>query len=385
MKLHRFTYISAALLAGYMAAGCSEADEPAYKASPEEYILFNRPWIDPDATTSDFASRAELTTSVEEFDVWGYCVPRSVSNTSQQNQAGAPLDWNKKSNFFFAGADVFNKTRVKTDGNFTDYKASIRLQQWNEDEDARYTFVATSVTGGTFTMANASASSSNAHGPLLTFTLPATGNDLATPLDYTAQPDALIAATFDHQKADGRVPVSFAHIMVGLRFKFHNHTDNKDLVVKKVTFAGEFYKETVIDFSTDNPDFTVDASKTYKGTFTLLSSEQTILPGTADMMGADSHPVTLLLLPNRHPVLNPDGQHDKELVLGNSKTITIDYRIGDKENTYTLSNFELNYIPQENSLHTAHFNFVGDEFVVMFQANNDTQWGSGSDTEVDIK
>ncbi len=390
MKINRLIHISAGALLGLLATGCSEADEPGLTPSAEDYILFSRPWINPDATVGDFAtggSRASLATAVEEFDVWGYCVPRSVSNSNQLNQDAAPLDWNRKANYFTAGSDVFTKNRVKVDGSFTDYKSSIDLRSWNSDEEARYTFVGTSVhdpSVATFTMEKSSATSTSPHGPQLTFTLGANGSALTSPLDYTKQPDALLAATFDHQKADGRVPMSFAHIMVGLRFKFHNFTDDKDLVITKVTFSGEFYKQVMVDFSSDKPDFTVTGA-TYKGTFTLLDKPQTISASSADLMGTDTHPVTLLLLPNRHPVLNPDAGHDKELVLGNSKTISISYRIGDKENTYTLPNFELNYIPQENSLHTAHFNFVGDKFVVLFQADNNTQWADGSDTEVDIK
>lgn len=386
MKIQRIFYISAIAILALGCTSCSEADEPAGAASADEYILFGRPWINPDATVGDFASRATLATEVQEFDVWGYCVPRSVSNANQLNQSGAPLEWNRKCNFFTGTPDVFDKVRVTNSGDFTNYKtASIQLRQWNANDEARYTFIATSVhDADLFSMSYSSATSGDAHGPRLTFTLPAEGSSLTTPLDYTAQPDALIAARFDHQKADGRVPMSFAHMMIGLRFKFHNHTDDKDLIVKRVTFSGEFYKQTVVDFSSDDPDFTV-TDRTYSGVFTLLDTPQTIIAGAADLMGTATHPVTLLLLPNRHPVLSTDDAHDKELVLGNRKTITIEYSIGGNEQTYTLNNFELNYIPQENSLHTAHFNFVGDQFVVMFQANNDTQWGNGSDTEVDIK
>ena len=83
----------------------------------------------------------------------------------------------------------------------------------------------------------------------------------------------------------------------------------------------------------------------------------------------------------------PDGTTDPDgkFVLGSDKEIKIVYSIGDgPERTFTYGpNFTLNYIPKPNTLHTAHFNFVGDEFVVMFQAD-ENNWQNGSDNNVTI-
>lgn len=391
MKTKRSIYLSISSVLGLFLIGCSQADEPALNTNSQDYILFSSPSIDIDGSVGSFSgngTRATLAESIDKFDVWGYCIPRSAEDATKQNQAAAPFDWSQKAKFFTAGPDIFNKIRVKAEGGYADYTASTTLKEWNSDEEARYTFIGTSVIEGAenaFSMAAANAA--QIYGPRLTFTLPATGTSLTSPLDYTKQPDALVAYTFDHQKADGKVKMSFMHIMIGLRFMFHNYTD-EDLVIKKVTFSGEFHKQVTIDFSTEKPDYVLanTSNSTYKGTFTLLNEAQTIGSLEAAYMGSENHPATLLLLPNRHPVLSPETGHDKELILGNSKTINITYQVGNNaEKTFPLNNFELNYIPQENSLHTAHFNFVGDKFVVMFQADNDTQWGNGSDTNIDIQ
>lgn len=234
-------------------------------------------------------------------------------------------------------------------------------------------------------MGNSTATTGSSHGPRLSFTLDATGNSLTAPLDYKKQPDALIAARFDRKSTNGTVDLSFFHFMTGIRFKFHNHTSDKNLVIKRVTFAGRFFKQAVFDFTTDSPVMSVPSDQTYSGIFTLLNADQTITAGSADYMGGD-HPVTLLLLPN------PDGtlEDDQEYTLGSDKEIKIVYTIGDDsvERTFTHSKFLLNYIPKPNTLHTAHFNFVGDEFVVMFQADNGLNWedgtNPGADNNIDI-
>lgn len=395
---HKLLNTVAAIALSTAFVGCSQNDDPTIEASPSEYILFGQPHINLDATIGDFAghgSRAGLTTSIDRFKVYGFCVPRSISDTSQLNNQSAPFDWKDKSNFFTAGADVFNgiEVTVGTDG-FTSYNDN-NFEQWHINKEARYTFIATSTSSGTFQMANAVATTGSAHGPRMTFTLPRDADPanlteaqqqqrLSTTLDPNGQPDALVAARFDHQQADGRVNLSFFHFMTGLRFEFHNHTSDKDLVIKRVTFQGKFYRQGVFDFTTDKPDMSVGES-TYSGTFTLLSEPQTILASSSDIMGSDANPVTLLLLPNPKATLDPEDGND-DYVLGTYKTITITYTIGGGDDrTFELRNFKLNYIPEANTLHTAHFNFVGDEFVVMFQADNNTNWGNGSDNLVDIK
>lgn len=383
--------IAVCLILGITLTACSDGDSPEQQFSPEKYITFGLPQISWEGGIGGFTSaptRAALMTSLDKFYVWGF--RRPLTPTGVADETGASKSWNEKSIFFTQGPDIFSNVEVTVNAGFTTYKNG-NLSPWSDNTGSSYSFIAgvsaieDGSAGGTFAMENAVATTGSAHGPRLTFTLNASGSSLGDPLDYKAQPDALIATRFDRKNADGTVPLSFSHFMTGIRFKFHNHTSDKNLVIKRVTFAGKFFKKAVFDFTSDTPVMSVEADNTYSGIFTLLNAEQTITHGSADYMGGDS-PVTLLLLPN------PDGtlEDDQEYTLGSDKEIKIVYTIGDDgvERTFTHSRFLLNYIPKPNTLHTAHFNFVGDEFVVMFQADNDLNWedgtNPGADNNIDI-
>ena len=388
----RLTYICGYLLGVAALTACSNSDVPE-PVNATDYITFGVSHFDFDSGVENFGmhpSRAELTTTLDKFNVWGF----SQSKTLQggEDVASAVREWNDKSIFFTGNtvADVFDNMEVTVTGNFASYDPT-KSKKWNENKKAYYSFVA-GAGAGTFTMSAANASTGHEHGPQLTYTLPASGGDM----DYSKQPDAMVAATFDHQQEDGQVKLSFFHFMTGLRFKFHNHTTDKELVIKKVTFSGDFYKGMQFDFTTDKPTMKVatDANDNviyYNATFTLLDDDQTITAGSADYMGTDEHPVTFLLLPNPNATMDESESQVDDYALGRNKVIDITYTIGGgDERHFTLGGeaaaqeFRLNYIPEPNTLHTAHFNFVGDEFMVVFQANNEQNWGNGSDNNVDI-
>lgn len=383
IKPIKHIYISACVAA--ILCSCSDSDCNYLQNSSDRYIIFGVPQISLNAVTGGFlptSSRAQLTTSLDKFTVWGFRRPMSLAGVANEN--GAKQEWNTKSKFFTQGADVFSNMEVKINGEFTSYD-NDQPKAWNTTTpESYYTFIATTTTSGTFTMENAVATSGAEHGPRLHFTLASNSTQLSTPLNYLDQPDAMVDGLFDHQKADGRVDLSFSHFMTGIRFKFHNHTTDKELVIKSVTFQGRFYKEAVFDFTTDKMTMSV-TDNTYAGTFTLLDNPMSIVAGSADYMRSTDHPVTLLLLPNPNAKLDDTAEGIDEYALGTEKTISIVYSIGGSaDRTFENKNFRLNYIPDANTLHTAHFNFVGDEFVVMFQADNDTNWGNGSDNDINI-
>lgn len=397
-------YIAFAIAAVALSS-CSSTDEPNAIPSPEDNICFGLPTVNMDATLGDFADNAKTRavsswTKIDKFQVWGFCVPNDVSG--KQNGNAAEQEWNDKSTFFTSDncADVFHDKTVATDDGFAYYninnnnlpsQTNYEFKTWDNVSklpNARYAFIAGyvpdgkgsfSMTKGFQTTENDENGKNKSYGPKLTFTIGQNGNSLTTPLEYTNQPDAMVAAKFDHRKADGRVSLSFFHFMTGIRFKFHNYTSDKTLKIKKVTYSGKFHKTATFDFTTDQPVMTVKDS--YSGTFTLFNGEQSIPASASDYMSDNGDPVTLLLLPNPDGTTDPDGK----FVLGSEKEITIVYSIGDgPERTFTHGpNFILNYIPKPNTLHTAHFNFVGDEFVVMFQAD-ENNWQNGSDNNVTI-
>lgn len=398
LKYFTFTMLSVVV------CSCSSNDEPGAGVLPssEDYITFAHPTVNLNATLSDFAdsqynTRSYLSASIDEFQVWGFCVPNNVEGN--KNDAAVEQDWNQKSTFFTSDqcSDVFFNMKVsKNSDGLTIYDKSdisnsgtkIAYKTWKDvssNENALFSYIAGYVPEGlgsfimepSFLTTKEDEQGNNlSHGPKLTFTIGQNGTNIDDDLDHTRQPDALVAATYDKKKSNGRVSLSFFHFMTGIRFKFHNYTSSKDLVIKRVTYKGRFHKSATFDFTTDEP--TMSVSGEYAGTFTLFNGIQTIIPNSADYMGGDD-PVTLLLLPN------PDGTtaEDKNFTLGRDKEIFIEYTIGDKESSFSLSNFTLNYLPQPNTLHTAHFNFIGDEFVVMFQAD-DNNWENGSDNNVVI-
>ncbi len=385
-------------LAAVILSACSEEDVAMPDFSADKYIVFGMPAINLDATVEDFAgkpdSRASLTDYIDNFTVWGYCVPNNV--TGGLNTGAASGEWKDKSKFFTGGtqanaggADIANlANKVVTPGG-NNYNGG-QLTEWNTSGAALYSFIG--LTGDVdYTMEKASAATTGGHGPRLTVSLRTAGTSTSTPLDRTQQPDVLVAAKFDHKKSDGHVVLSFMHIMTGLRFKFHNHS-NKDIIIKGMTFRGEFHKQAVIDFTTDSPVLKVPTGSTgnsYSGSFTIIANDQaawqTITHGSEDYAGGDN-PAILLLLPN------PDGTTDKDgkYVLGRNKSIDITYRFADDpagqpDRTFTTpDDFVLNYLPQPNTLHTAHFNFIGDNFVLTFQADNVKNWENGSDNNFTI-
>lgn len=366
---------------------CSENDLISVDRSSDKYIVFGYPTINLDATIGDFAdnynTRGQLATSVDEFTVWAYCTANNISDNTQSEGTSAAR-WNDKSKFFTGnadgGADVANLAKSTVNPSKNNYNGG-NLTPWKDDNNARYTFIG--ATGNaTYSMEKASPVTGNSHGPRLTITLPTSSKSV---LDRKQQPDIMVAAAFDHQHEDGNVKFSFFHIMTALRFKFHNHSD-KDLIIKKMTFKGTFHKEAVLDFTTTNPVMTVTSNK-YTGSFSIIDTEQEIPHGSADFAGGDTDPSYLILLPN------PEGttdNNDGKFVLGSNKSIDIYYRFADdkegQEDRHftTDDNFTLNYLPQPNTLHTAHFNFIGDNFTISFQAE-DKNWDNGSDNKYTIK
>lgn len=398
IMIHILRYIPFSLILGIVVSACSdsESDAPSLYDSPETYITFSRPGINLSATVGDFATTApsrsiiiNSSSEIQNFKVWGFCIPRNISGA--QSESSAALDWNRKSKFFTAGADVKLNGDGKTDNSVVATLASGSttynggsLAKWYDNANAQYSFIAVSDNSAAnyteYTMGNADATSGKEHGPQLKVTLPISGNVT----NHNDIPDIMVAATFDHNAADGRVPLSFFHIMTGIRFKFVNHTD-KELRINSVTYSGNFYREATFDFTTDSPTMEVNTSNTYNGNFTLVSLTQNIPASASDYvsnayMGGNENPTTLLLLPN------PKGtteSNDNNFVLGTNKEIRIEYSLeGDTKprDAFVLGdNFTLNYIPKPNTLHTAYFNFVGDGFIVVFQADNTLNWEDGNE------
>lgn len=398
--IKKYKYIALSIVTVVLAS-CSSNEEPNANFSSDDYISFAEPTVNLDATLGDFANNPgtrAMSTNIDEFRVWAYCVPNNVKGDKNESVVGQ--EWDDKAIFFTSGADIFNGMKVISnsvkgyasyDQSNTEYSKD-NFKQWHTNADARYTFIALydPTKKGKYSMGSGSVTTeiddqgkNKSYGPKLTFEIDQKSTTLIDDLiEYTDQPDALIAAKYDHRKSDGRVGLSFFHFMTGIRFRFNNYTSDKELVIKKVTFKGEFHKTATFDFTSDSPVMSV--SGTYAGTFKLFEGSQSIPASGSEMMRNSSNedPITLLLLPNPNGTTEEDGN----FTLGSNKEIEIVYSFdGGKNRTFTYSNFTLSYLPQPNTLHTATFNFVGDEFIVMFQADDTKNWQNGSDNTVTIK
>lgn len=392
--------LTMAAMLGLSAVACTDGpDDPRTDAT--KYITFSAPELDFSFEEENF-SRAELLTSIDEFTVWGYCIPNDVNGNLSKSQASAV--WGKKSTFFTRGADVLDGYKVKVIGNSTSYDQEhpeggtisnpipwYSGANYPNADDYNYGFIGVSTKAGRFTMSHSGLSEKSQ--PVLTFELPYTSTNINTQLDPSDQPDALIGTKFD-QFNNSKVKLKFQHIMTGLRFRFHNQCtptadDRKDLVIHRVTFEGEFYKKATFSFEKEEMDVTVTGD-TYSGTFVMLNTDQTITAGTSDLMRHDGDPmapsVKLLLLPNPHATLDPSVSEIDDWALGRQKRITIEYSIsgGEHRTFQTSRDFRLSYIPDANTLHTANFHFVGDDFVLSFTPDNNSMWENGSNSNLEI-
>ena len=395
----QYSHLIPVALGALMAGACSDSqsDMPVPVADPATYITFAAPTLNLNASIADFAdnrfspSRAKAT-EVGDFQVWGFCVGRAVQGG--QAESTALQEWNDKSGYFTNTNPVADLANLN--GNTVTAASGLynngALTEWHTDDNALHSFIgATSSTGNvTFAMQPSGSTTfgdKKSKGPSLKFEITHNSTDISTPLEIDEQPDIMVAASFDKKNGSGRVGLSFMHFMTGIRFKLHNHAQQK-LTIHSITYGGTFFKRGFLDFTTDLPELSVDESATYSGTFTMVRNDQEIASGTSDYMEQNPNRV-LLLLPNPAGTTADDGEY----VLGSNKVITVLYNLdgdepADGPRQYIIDNFTLNYLPQPNTLHTANLHFVGDEFVVIFQDNSELNWQNGTNgnrVEITIK
>lgn len=380
-------------------AACGENEEP--RVDDTRYVTFAAPEVRMSGTEArgDGLSRAGLLNAFPEggsFRVYGYCVPNEVGKTSKDWGAAASR-WNVKSNQ--VTADVFYAMEVTCAGGNASYTGS--LKKWYtagadgvpagaNDADYRYSFIAYyPATGNSFSVNRGSASAVGA--PTFTFTMPfAQGGTVSTALDHSAVPDAMLAEKFDHRRAEGAVGLRFYHILTGIRFRVNNYSD-ADLVVESVTMSGQFYREATFEYAGDGVKQTAKplSESSYRGVFTLTNGMQTCPAGAASpyLGAADGNPdgTTILLLPNLDADPSTADRPENPIYsLGAGKTITIRYHYGNEgSKEATIPDFHLSYKPGQSTRYTGNLNFVGDRFVLVFQADTD-QWGDGSDNGIII-
>ncbi|MDE7347529.1 MAG: fimbrillin family protein [Muribaculaceae bacterium] len=423
---HTSKYTIALLAAVASLASCSENDIPGLEKATDKYIVFGTPSLGFDGAVGDFASNntranVTLTSSVDNFQVWAYCIPNKIKGDKDPEKA--TTRWVDKYMFFTSGADVDNLVNATVNpSDVTNNYNNGELTRWNDDPEALYTFIGlagnktyknyngANVNNFDYVMENASAVSGSEHGPRLTITLNPNGETITETIitydtipakwpwmnptirpkeeeitklinvDRTYQPDPIYAVAYDLKKEDGNVKLSFSHIMTALRFKIQNFSD-KELTITSMKFQGKFYKKATIDFSELTPKMDVDVSQTYDGPFYIIDKNEEVIIEKDNYNYAGGEDNYLLLLPNPKGTTN---DNDGNYVLGVDKKLEITYHFENGEEKSKAIEVKLNYLPQPNTKHTAYLNFVGDNFFVTFQADEKT-WENGSDNNYIIK
>ena len=120
----------------------------------------------------------------------------------------------------------------------------------------------------------------------------------------------MIAANFNHCQADGKVDMTFRHLLTGFRFRINNY-DTDPLRIESLRLTGRFYRSSNFSFPTEAVTQTTPelASNQYNGNFSFVSAADNfeVAGGSAKLLGtaADgTDGTTLLLLTN--PAATPE-------------------------------------------------------------------------------
>lgn len=369
-------------------ASCSDEPHPA-RGDVSKYIVFDPPKV----VMAGSGSRSVIENEIGgNFAVYGYCVPRIAGNTGTKDWFNASLSWNEKSSY--VTPHVFSNQTVAPDGKYS--MTGGALKEWEADNgyDAanfRYSFIAHyPASGGRFSMNRTGDGNANTSMgvPVLTFTMPWNGGNAAVERNHSEIPDLMYAASFDHRKSDGQVPLRFNHLLTAFRFKINNYTGLK-LIVKKVSLTGSFNRSATMSFNTTTPERS-EVSGSFGATFVISDIEQTLASQSSGdtYLGAsaanNNDGVTIMLMPGLNSGNSPDFNY-----LGSNTRLLITYEVRNEQTDAVIGSY--NEVaaafnpsrPLAGTRYAVNLNFVGNEFVLIFTPESDN-WESGSDNDIII-
>lgn len=390
MKRYISPLIFLALPGLALLTGCSaDGNEPPMpEPDPTQSIVFGQAaatgGIDAQKQAST-PSRSTLLNALPEgaqTRVYGYCVPLSVSLNA--DPASATLPWVQKANYsvpdVFPGSQTsegnivgttltVNNGRLKYDGTPKPWLTGSNL----DADAANYTFISHYPATGAFTYSrHAVAANSRTGAPRFTFTMPA-----AAATDHTAIPDAMLAAKFDHQKADGQVHFTYRHILTALRFQINNYSA-EELTLTSIRLEGDFFNSADFTFNTGEIVQTT-ATTTFHGNWDLSpTGGMTVASNSGRPLGDGTRGTSVMLLPD--PARTSSAANDTDC-LGSNKKLYVTYSIGTTQYTQELD-VKLLFKPAGGTSYALNLNFVGNEFVIFFQPTD--LWENGSDNGIVI-
>lgn len=410
-RLRNILY-TAALLVG--AAACDKEDLPGTGPvlSSGERILFSAP---PELTVETL-TRAAQDELVEgnAFGVMGYCVPYTVGSTTNFDYGSANVDWTVKRGNCAPEVLYDQKVTVGVNGctyDYNDADGDGNNPAWwyrtgydtrnqpnasiTGTDSYKYTFFAwypydDGKGNKYFSFENLTGTTSKG-APVMTFTMPQDGDNLNDVLNKDANPDAMLAAIYNHTKDDGNLKLDFSHVLTGLGFEVNNFSE-RELKIHKLTLSGRFYKQVKVDFSQSSSSgadgfFSVPESY-YTGTYTLFdevnNNNQPLVLVAPDATQGESVSSTndidgqtpiggshLLLISGTGAYFGPDGSGSNTQV-----KVNLEYTFGDERKTFSQSR-PSTFTPQPGVKYTAQLNFVGNAFVLQFVVSDNESWEDG--------
>ncbi|MCD8275797.1 MAG: fimbrillin family protein [Alistipes sp.] len=376
MKKHFAIY---AVLLAVMATACRKDD---FTPASGDAIRFGSPQISV-GELGTFETRSSFQEDYlpdgATFGVMGYCVPYFQGSSTMQDWAAGAYGWGSiRTNAF---PDVFYNQKVTCQGTTCIYdyenQSGAGPRRWYNAEDwpeavnadaYQYTFFAwypyDGFNNGGFTL-DTPVSATAKGAPKLTFTMPfAEDSDPTTLLDDSRIPDAMLAVAYNRRKSDGAVTLNFSHILVGLGFAVTNYHESADIKVNSVTLHGSFVRSITVDFNRNSGETGFYAYEgRYNGIYTLSDTPFVLEPsGNVSLVG-DKH---LLLLSDV-----------KGEFLGDVK-VTVNYTYDGETRNFTTGR-PGSFMPHAGTKYTAHLNFIGESFVINFEAEN--QWENGNEDD----
>lgn len=352
------------LLLAAALGSCSK--EPAEPFAPETYIGFGLPAVSMSGPEiSDMDTRGTIYNAFpdgESFGVLGYL---------KSNDANAAANWATK--YLLLRPDVFDRRVVTYQDGACSYAG---LEPWRDERSETanlYTFFAY-YPSDAFTIESSNADGAGA--PLLTYTMPFSGNNLS--LDSHTAVDAMVAVKYDHTKVMGNVDFTFSHLMTAIRFKVNNYDGSTPLRINSISLAGNFYRSTTLDYTpvAQSNNLKRTTSGTYNGTYSVYNDSNnpfTVAAGTSLFVGEGEGSIILLL-----PGI--DSGNSSVRGLGPDVSFSCEYIF---MNDFAQNGGgSLDYSFEPGTLYTINLNFIGDSFTINITSDN---WENGSDNDIIIQ
>lgn len=349
-----------------LTAACQRAEEPAVALLSADPIRFATPTLNCQVESAPFTrTPVDLFPAGGSFGVLGYCLAYYAGTTEVDPTTG-PASWDSKA--VLSAPTLFYKQEVKFNGDEC-YYTGVQ-QRWYEPADYLYTFFAYYPYGDTFYTVEP-ATPTGIGNPALTYTMPFSGGEIATPRNLDDIPDAMAASTVDASRQDGHVRLEFNHLLTGIDFTVNNYNTTNDLTVHGLRISGNFYRSLRIHMN-EGLEYPLE---TFSGTFTFLdgADDTDDIQIEHDKSQARIAGKTLLLISNLET--GPD-------YIGTNVNIHIDYSFMGRRITDKTIPLPAGYLPHGGTIYTVEMNFIGDAFILNFIVGNNQMWEDGGDSNI---